>query len=227
MISLVNKIPKISLPCAEVIKINCNYSLYQDIALFWVQDNDKAIISMLDQNITIYNFDADIDELREFISVISPASVFSDAHTLSQLFGNSFHRVSVMKSEHTFNCDIPSQTVNSSEMYKLLSVNGLELPPYEYFAIDFCRKLNHGVLKYFAINDKCAAIGISDGLAVLVNGIASHKKGMGSLALSGLLSQYNCPALVVCEKNLMPFYLKNNFKYSYDAGYWRKNLELL
>ncbi len=224
MILLVNEIPKLDLPRAEVVKINCTYNAYGDIALFWVQDTNKAIISMLDGNMVIYNNGANIDELREFIGVISPLSVFGDADTLRQIFGDAFHRVYVMKSEHSFKCDILSQTVNSDEIYKLLDVKGIELPPYEHFAVDFCHKLNHGQLKYFAIKQICAAIGISDSKTVLVNGIASHKKGMGTVALAGLLSQYNATALAVCEKEIMPFYLKNNFNHAYDAGYWRKNI---
>ena len=34
MINLVSKIPKISLPLAEVVKINCTYNSYKDIAMF-------------------------------------------------------------------------------------------------------------------------------------------------------------------------------------------------
>lgn len=222
MISLTNEIPKINLPLAEVVKINCTYQSYKDIALFWVQDQNKAVISMLDGNMVIYNHSAHIDELYEFIKVISPLSVFSDADTLTQIFNKNFHKVSVMKSAQHFKCDILPDTVNSKEIYELLDVKGLNLPFYEHFAVDFCYRLNHGQLKYFALKDKCAAIGICDGQAVLVNGIASHKKGMGSIALKGLLSQYSITALAVCEKKIMPFYLKNNFSHSYDAGYWRK-----
>ena len=223
MISLVNQIPKISLPLAEVVKINCAYNSYHDAALFWTQDETRAVISMLDGNMVIYNNNADIDELREFVGVISPSSVFSDAKTLLALFGESFHEVCVVKCDKKFYCDNISDNVNSSEMYKLLNVEGLSLPPYEFFAVDFCHRLNHGELKYFAKKDLCAAIGISDGQAVLINGIASHQKGMGTAALEGLLSQYDITAIAVCEKEVMPFYLKNNFKHVYNAGYWRKN----
>ena len=156
MISLVNEIPKLSLPIAEVIKINCAYNSYRDISLFWIQDNTKAVISMLDGNMVIYNIDANIEELREFITVISPNTVFSNSETLSQLFGSNFHKVCVMKSEHRFESNICSDAVNSSEIYKLLDVDGLELPPYEHFAVDFCHRLNHGKLKYFAIKNTCA-----------------------------------------------------------------------
>lgn len=223
MIRLVKEIPKLNLPLAEVIKINCTYNSYSDVALFWVQDENRAVISQLDGNMVIYNATANIEELREFIGVISPTSVFSDSETLTQLFDNDFHKVCVVISENEFVSDAISDAVNSSEIYKLLNVNGLDLPPYEHFAVDFCHRLNHGNLKYFALKEKCAAIGISDGQAVLVNGIASHHKGMGSVALCGLLSQYNTTAIAVCEENIMPFYLKNNFSLGYHAGYWRKN----
>lgn len=223
MILLVNEIPNDLALCAESLKINCTYSLYKNEALFWEQDDQKAIISMLDGNMVIYNNSANIDELREFIDVISPRSVFSDADTLTALFGQTFHKVFVMKSEWRFSCDVNTETLSSGEIYKLLNTEGLEMPPYEHFAVDFCYRLNHGQLKYFALKEKCAAVGISDGQAVLVNGIASHKKGMGSLALQGLLSFYDMPIFAVCEEHIIPFYIKNNFSHIYDAGYWRKN----
>ena len=224
MICLVKEIPSISYPRAEVVKINCNYNSYSDIALFWVQDENRAVISMLDGNMVIYNSGADIDELKEFIGVISPASVFSDGDTMTSLFGDNFHEVCVVKSDHKFACDQISQTLSSGEIYKLLCVKGLQMPPYEHFAVDFCHRLNHGHLKYFALKKQCAAIGISDGQAVLVNGIASHQKGGGTTALCGLLAQYDLTAIAVCEKDVMPFYLKNNFSHSYNAGYWRKEI---
>lgn len=223
MISLVNEIPKLSQPLAEVVKINCAYNSYGDVALFWTQDQTRAVISMLDGNMVIYNNDSDIDELREFIGVISPSSVFSDAKTLNALFGDNFHEVCVVKSDKKFDCADISDVVNSSKIYQLLNTDGLDLPPYEHFAVDFCHRLNHGELKYFAKKDLCAAIGVFDGQTVLVNGIASHKKGMGTMALQGLLSQYKTTAIAVCEKEVMPFYLKNNFEHVYNAGYWRKN----
>lgn len=224
MISLVNEIPKVSLPLAEVVKINCTYNSYKDIALFWIQDADRAVISMLDGNMVIYNNRADIDELREFIKVISPLSVFSDANTLTALFEQNFERVHVMKSDCVFDCKVQSDNLTSDEIYKLLDTDGLCLPPYQHFAVDFCHRLNHGHLKYFALRDRCAAIAICDGYTVLVNGIASNQKGMGSLALCGLLSQYKpLTALAVCKNHIKPFYFKNNFSHSYDVGYWRKN----
>ena len=76
MISLVCDIPHIYLPRAELVKINCNYNLYKDVALFWVQNDGQAVISLLDGNMTIYNINAQTEELRQFINVISPLRCF-------------------------------------------------------------------------------------------------------------------------------------------------------
>lgn len=221
MISLCKEIPKIQKLNVETIKINCTHNSYKDIALFWTQDNGRAVISMLDGNMVIYNNNANLEELREFINVISPQSVFSDEKTLEALFGQDFYRVSVMLSNCKFESDLQSDVANSDEIYKLLDVKGLELPSYEHFAVDFCHRLNHGHLKYFALKNICVAVCISDGQAVLLNGIASHRKGMGSVALCGVLSQYSVPKFAVCDKAVEDFYLKNNFSRSYYAGYWR------
>ena len=222
MISLTENIPQTYLPRAEVIKINCNYNLYKDISLFWVQNNGQAVISMLDGNMTVYNGDSDIDELREFIKVISPLSVFSDAETLKSLFGNDFHRVCVMQSRSGFKSSAVSDVLNSREIYELLDTDGLHLPPYESFAVDFCYRLNHGYLKYFAKRGECAAVCITDGENLLLNGVASHKKGMGSAALKGVLSKFcNKSALAVCEPDVCKFYTSNNFEHIYDCGYRR------
>lgn len=221
MILLADKIQKIEKTAAEAVKINCTCELYGDIALFWTQNKDKSIICMLDGNMTIYNNGADFDELRQFVNAVSPLSVFSDADTVTRLFGSDIHRVCVMKREHSPCGNFLSDTLSSGEIYKLLDVNGLNLPPYEHFAVDFCYRLNHGQLKYFALKNKCAAVTISDGNVLLLNGIASHSKGMGTVALNGVLSQSELPCLAVCESNLMPFYQKNNFRHIYDAAYRR------
>lgn len=223
MILLKDKIKKIKGATAEAVKINCIYEAYSDIALFWEQDDQKAIISMLDGNMVIFNRNADCDELKQFINVVSPLSVFSDVDTLTKLFGKNFHKVCVMQCNKNFVSNQISDKISSDEIYKLLDVNGLNLPQFEHFAVDFCHRLNCGQLKYFCLKDECAAVTISDGQAVLLNGIASHKKGRGTVALKGVLSQRKPPYIAVCEEAVKPFYLKNNFKHIYDVGYWRKD----
>ena len=62
MISLVSRLPEISLLRAEWVKIKCLFDVYKndDKVLFWCQDNNKAIISMTDRNMIILNLGAQI-----------------------------------------------------------------------------------------------------------------------------------------------------------------------
>ena len=57
-----------------------------------------------------------------------------------------------------------------------------------------------------------------------MNGIASHEKGYGSIALKAILSKNDGKDfLVCCRERVKPFYEKNGFKFLYKAGYWVKN----
>lgn len=224
MIRLTDSLPHILEPCAELIKINCNYDMYKNEALFWLQNDGQAIISRLDGDIVIYNRGGNLQEISQFLDVVSPASVFSDSDTLKLLYGESFERAYVMQHSEKVCYQKDTDTLSSKEIYDLLNTEGLELPPYEYFAPDFCRRLNHGGLKYFARRGECAAIALFDGKHHLINGIASHKKGMGSVALQSLLGICGGVTLAVCRKDVREFYIKNGFQEKYEVGYWRKKI---
>ena len=207
----------------ELFKIQCSIEAYPDEALSWQQSPDGAAISMLDGHMVIHDYNADYEELKGFLRMMAPQSVFSSAETLRKLGLEDFEKVGVyVKREDSF-CDMESHDLSSDQLYKILSVEGLELPEYEYFAVDFCHRLNYGLAHYFALEDTCAAITFNSGDYCLVNGVASHKKGMGSVALDGVLSQNKGKTVYcVCQDEVSGFYKKNGFEYLYDAGYWRK-----
>jgi len=125
-------------------------------------------------------------------------------------------------------CDIEGETscdsVTSKEIYELLDVDGLSLPEYPYFAVDYCRRLNRGGADYFAIKEKCAAITFKSGKNAIINGIASKEKGFGSVALKGIIQKNHGRTLFVCCRDKVKgFYEKNGFGLLYFAGYWVKN----
>ncbi|MBQ2316357.1 MAG: hypothetical protein II372_03555, partial [Clostridia bacterium] len=95
MIRLINALPNASERNLELTRIKCTYKAYSNDALFWIQDDFRVLACMLDGNMTIYNRNADLVELKEFITLIGPASVFSDIDTLMALFGNGFEEVQV------------------------------------------------------------------------------------------------------------------------------------
>lgn len=227
MISLTDSIPRPTLPNAELIKLNCTFDCYgdTDTALFWRQDNDCAAIGMTDGNMVIYNKNADTEELSEFVSAIDPCCVFSDIDTLCRLSLAPEESVSVMRRAADIDGQTDGDCLNSREIYDLLDVDGLSLPEYPYFAVDYCRRLNRGRADYFAISGKCAAISFCTGGFAIMNGIASRQKGYGSIALKAILQKNHGRDFVVCcRQSVKGFYEKNGFCELYKAGYWVKNI---
>lgn len=224
MIRLTDRIPPLSRPEAELLKIRCTAECYPDIGLFWEQDDGKCYLSMLDGNMVIANYGGDTGELAEFVGLLSPCCVFSDLETLTAIGLLPDEAVCVMCRK----ADIPgcaeSDRLSSGEIYRLLDVDGLSLPEYEYFAVDFCRRLNHGQAQYFALRDKCAAISLHSGEFALMNGIASHEKGYGTRALTAILQlNYGRSFLVCCRESVRGFYEKNGFYELYKSAYWVRN----
>lgn len=226
MIVLTDKLPEISKLNAEDLKIHCLFNSYKndDRVLFWIQDQSKAVISMTDGNMIIYNNSADICELKEFVDVMSPVCVFSDYDTLCAIDRKPQERINIMCRNGDERYDIESDEVTSKEIYSLLDVDGLSLPEYPYFAVDYCRRLNGGFANYFAIKETCAAITFHSGENAIINGIASKKKGFGSTALKGIMQKnYGRTLLVCCRDSVKGFYIKNGFEPLYFGGYWVKN----
>jgi hypothetical protein len=221
MISLTDNIPEVFTKSAELIKLKATYNAYKNDGLFWVQNEGQAYIDMIDGNTVIFNNGADLDELKDFIDVINPACVFSDIDTLKAIGKTPKEEISVMyiKAEET--SDRESDTLSSRQLYDLLNVDGLSLPDYPHFAVDICYRLNHGQAEYFAIKDTCAAISFHTGDYAIMNGIASHKKGFGGIALKNILAKNSGRYfLVCCRQKIKGFYEKLGFEELYKAGYW-------
>ena len=225
MIALTYELPEILADSAELIKIRCLYDAYRndDKVLFWCQDGDRAIISMTDGNMIIYNHKADIEELKEFVDVLSPACVFSDYETLTQLDREPKERINIMYIDAEKLSEEMGDTLSSREIYDLLDVDGLSLPEYPYFAVDYCRRLNLGFADYFALKDKCAAITFNTGDYAIINGIAAKQKGYGGVALRSIITKNKGRKLFVCCRDKVKgFYEKNGFLPLYYGGYWVK-----
>ena len=225
MIALTYELPEILADSAELIKIRCLYDAYRndDKVLFWCQDGDRSIISMTDGNMIIYNHKADIEELKEFVDVLSPACVFSDYETLTQLDREPKERINIMYINAEKLSEEVGDTLSSREIYDLLDVDGLSLPEYPYFAVDYCRRLNLGFADYFALKDKCAAITFNTGDFAIINGIAAKQKSYGGVALRSIISKNKGRKLFVCCRDKVKgFYEKNGFLPLYYGGYWVK-----
>lgn len=226
MISLTRTLPTLSKKNAELVKIYCLWEAYKDDnnVLFWTQDGDKALISMTDGNMIIYNRDADLVELEEFVSVLNPVAIYSDYDTLCGIGRKPKEKINIMCRFCDIKGDTAGDELKSDELYGLLDVDGLSLPEYPHFAVDFCRRKNKGFADYFALKGKCAIITFNTGNYAIINGLASREKGFGSVALKSAISKNNGRNLLVCCRDKVKgFYLKNGFEQLYFGGYWIRN----
>ncbi len=214
--------PEINPNTVENIKIFEHYNNYSDIALFWEQENSNLKISMLDGDMVISGQTNDLEELKGFVDLISPNTVFSNSTLINSLgLKGNIETVNVMSAVSDVKGNYTTDLFSSDDVYKLFS-DAFELPDFENFAVDFCLRLNKGNLRYFGIKDTAVAVGIgNDG--VLINGIVSNKKGVGTLCLKGLMSYYYGKIIFACcTDSVKPFYLKNGFSDAYKVSYWRK-----
>lgn len=222
MIKLTHNLPEAGEPNAEYIRIKCLYDCYKgdkDV-LFWEQDGGRAYISLASGDMTVFCENGDYEEIKEFISVISPQSIFGSLEALKNLGFSDIHSVFVMSRKADILGETAGDDLKSREIYDILNIKDFSLPEYPYFAVDFCRRINHGRADYFAVKDKCAAVSFHTGNYALLNGIVSREKGLGTVALNAILQKnYGRELLCCCEEKLIGFYEKNGFKKLYKAGY--------
>ncbi len=221
MILPANEIPPVTENDFFHLKIRCLWEEKCD-EMFWVQDNGKAWLALTDGTLILCDRDGDKDELYEFIRFLSPKRIFCNPKTL-QKFGLHAADTFVLLSRIADANDsvFISHEMSSREIYDLLSVDGLKLPDYPSFAVDFCRRLNHGQLQYFALPQKCAALSQHSGDFAMICGIASHEKGYGTVALNGILQKNSGRTVgVCCRHEVRGFYEKNGFTPMGFAGYW-------
>lgn len=222
MIALTDFLPDASAPNAEYIRLKCLFDCYKDDkdVLFWEQDGGSAYISLADGDMTVFCENGDCEEMKEFISVISPRSIFGSFEVLKALGLQNIHSVEVMCRAADISGKTLGDSLNSREIYDILNIKEFVLPEYPYFAVDFCRRLNKGFADYFAVRNKCAAVTFHTGNYAILNGIVSREKGFGTVALKAVLQKnYGRTLLVCCEEKLIGFYEKNGFKKIYKAGY--------
>lgn len=222
MIALTDFLPEAGEPNVEYIRIKCLYDCYKgdkDV-LFWEQDGGKAYISLAGGDMTVFCENGDYEEIKEFISVISPRSIFGSLEVLEKLGFSDIRSVEVMSRVADISGNTEGESLQSGEIYDILNVKEFSLPEYPYFAVDFCRRINRGLANYFAIKDKCAAVSFHTGNYALLNGIVSREKGLGTAALRAILQKnYGRELIVCCEEKLIGFYEKNGFQKRYKAGY--------
>ena len=208
---------------AEDIKIKNLFSAYPDETQLFRQAETGAVISLLDGGVIISG-NIIADEVKSFLAFVKAKNVFSGADNMLALFGESgFEPLNtvILKKPPLKASGGFSEDLSSRDIYGILSVDEFDLPPYEYFAADFCRRKNRGLLKVFAKRDLCAAITLEGEDCRLIAGIASRQKGCGGALLLAAATGTK-PVLAVCRDELLPFYIKYGFEPFNKSGIRRK-----
>lgn len=224
MIALTENLPALQSPDPVLFKLHALRDCYADIALFWAQEESGALLGFLDGHLLLFCPSAVDEELKNFVAFLSPQSIFSTEKTLLELGLSERETVFVMAAESRSGETEPSDEVSSREVYDLLSDKGFDLPDYPSFAVDLCRRINHGTATVFLKRKKGVAVTFVHGDFAFLNGIASHEKGFGSRAVQSVLcQQFPRTVFCCCRAEITKFYEKNGFSLVGQAAYWVKN----
>ncbi len=220
MIKRTTEIPPVTAPSAEAIRLACLFACYGDSLPFWVQNDGDAFIALADGDITLWGC-GDRDELREFLDFVKPNSLFSRLDILNELGYPPPESLWVLSRPADLAGEAAGDPFRSEDVYALLHAGGFALPDYPAFAVDLCRRLNHGGAKVFMKQGKGAAVTLQTGDFALLSGLVSLQKGFGTAAVTAALQQnYGRQMVVCCRENLAGFYQKNGFQKQYLAGSW-------
>lgn len=231
MITLTKELPEIDIKNVVYVKLMCHYAAYKDydkIALFWYQTDDNrkvtAIISLIDNNMTLCRNGGDLDEIKSFISAISPANIFTDLSSAEALGLNIVTKCASLYKAPPFNTENAAENtrVGLHHTYDILS-KFLSMGDREAFIADISRRIRHNCAEYVTTKYSAGVILYCRDYATLA-GIAVNtdcrRGGLGSATLSRLLDTIrNRTVFISAEYKNVPFYEKNGFTVESHAAY--------
>ncbi len=233
MVTLIKEIPLIDIQSAAYTKICCHaaaYLEYEKIALFWKQTDEQnnitALISLVDSVMTLFNINANIFELGEFIKYISPIGIFTDIKTAELLSLKKETECDTLIIKPPYNTVGAAENTCAGLDYAIDIVSSrLNIGKKEVFKADISHRIRHNCATFITTNYSAAFALFSENSAI-VSGIAvlssTEKSGIGSATLKRLLlSIRERPMLVCAEDKNTPFYLKNGFTLLERCAYCR------
>lgn len=151
------------------------YGEDSSVLLCWLQFDGElatAAICSLEGEMTVYCFEgADIDELKGFVSVIGPRSLYSSERLFEQQNEHPVYARGIVGGD---NFTLP----DFKAAYDCLKRH-FALPEFEYWYVDMSHRCRHGRSVLVCDADGAAGAHYYDGAALLC-GIAAAKEGGGS-----------------------------------------------
>lgn len=233
MITLTKEIPTLKVESAAYTKICCGaaaYAPYEKIALFWVQtDEDKnvtAVISLIDNVMTLFNNGGDLFELSEFIKYISPKGVFTDLKTANALGFKIETPCESLIIRPPYNTVGAAEDTEFSLDFAVDTVAArLNIGVRDVFKADLSHRIRHDCAT-FVTTEHSAGFALYSESNAIISGIAvaenTEKSGVGSATLKAIQTKIgNRPLFVCAEDKNVPFYLKNGFTIIERCAYCR------
>lgn len=231
MITLVKDLPDINVRNVVYVKLMCHYAAYKDydkIALFWCQTDEMgtvtAIISLIDNNMTLCRSGGDLDELKSFITALSPANIFTDLNSANALCLNIVTKCASLYKKPPFNTENAAENTYEGLdfTYSILS-EFLSVGEKDAFIGDVSHRIRHNTAGYVTTKHSAGVILYCENYATLA-GIAVksdvRRGGLGSATLSRLLEIIRDRTVFICaEYKNVPFYENNGFTVESYAAY--------
>lgn len=233
MIALTKEIPKLHCTSAVYIKVCCTaaaYMEYEKIALFWRQTDESgkitALISLIDNSMTLYNAGGNIEELHQFIKCIGPSLIFTDLTTAEKL------NLTIGTICDTLYTDPPYEFPDAAEntyagIEKAFDTvtDRLYVGDKTAFKADILHRIRHNCAAYVTTPLSAAFLLYCDYGAIL-SGIAvaeqKERSGIGSATFKRVLMLARGRRVYVCaEDKNTPFYLKNGLNLIEKCAYCR------
>ena len=220
MIRFVKTLPDLKANKISLAKILALYKAFGGTSLspdFWVQESEgnlTAALCLYGSEMTVYCHNANLEELRDFIRVVSPKSVFTEKENV--LFEASVLKAVFLK-ELPINTSFAENKAPLKDLYHKLCLGcdgDVCLPSFEVFAPDVSHRLRHNSASAITSDFGAALCFTFDGGGV-ISGISVDKnlrqKGLGSKMLNEISSLVGGKIFACTQKENQEFYIKNGF----------------
>ncbi|MCH5320404.1 MAG: GNAT family N-acetyltransferase [Eubacterium sp.] len=207
------------------------YGCKYDFACFYrqIDENDMitAIISRLDGDYTLcFNDNADMDELREFFTVMGYSTILCDK---SFEFTGSFDDGAVMSTEKRVERPCPYCEIDRfPKLMELFNFVDYDTADFEAWYVDISHRIRHGCARAYTlnINDEIVSSGIFSSiyndsaiLSAVQTSSAFRNMGYASALITEMLSDIRGKVFLMREMNLNEqFYIRLGFE---NIGKWR------
>ncbi|MBR6572676.1 MAG: GNAT family N-acetyltransferase [Clostridia bacterium] len=229
MIKYADKLPELCDNKISLAKILSLYKAFGNTKIspdFWIQENESvitAVLSLYGNEMTFYCNNGDLEEIWNFIRVISPKRVFTEKENLIDHCNATIKQVFLknLPLKET----VSATSVPLKKLYEklLLGQDGdVSLPCFENFCGDISHRLRHNGAVSITKDFGAALSFIYDGGGI-ISGISvdkSHRNnGFGSKLLKEICEKTGGNIFACTDEKNKEFYIKNGFSYIGDIAY--------